>query len=143
MPLYTFLHNLLNVLAQTANKMGLQKNICNTRQRALCMLQMSSVQIRTGPWRVPVLSGPKGAVHAIPTGQEEQKPSISLSLPHLNHSPDHDLMQRDSVLWVRTWRGLKQWHSTFFSSRASICHFSSNLYPLSCWCMIQVMHCLK
>jgi hypothetical protein len=26
MPLYTFLHNLLNVLVQIANKMGLQKN---------------------------------------------------------------------------------------------------------------------
>jgi hypothetical protein len=27
MPLYTFLHNLLNVLVQIANEMGLQKNI--------------------------------------------------------------------------------------------------------------------
>jgi hypothetical protein len=27
MPLYTFLHNLLNVLAQIANQMGLQKKI--------------------------------------------------------------------------------------------------------------------
>jgi hypothetical protein len=27
MPLYTFLHNLLNVLVQIANKMGLQKNM--------------------------------------------------------------------------------------------------------------------
>jgi hypothetical protein len=26
MPLYTFLHNLLNVLVQIANKMGLKKN---------------------------------------------------------------------------------------------------------------------
>jgi hypothetical protein len=27
MPLYTFIHNLLNVLAQIANKMGLQKKL--------------------------------------------------------------------------------------------------------------------
>jgi hypothetical protein len=27
MPLYTFLHNLLNVLVQIANKMGLQKKM--------------------------------------------------------------------------------------------------------------------
>jgi hypothetical protein len=27
MPLYTFIHNLLNVLVQIANKMGLQKNV--------------------------------------------------------------------------------------------------------------------
>jgi hypothetical protein len=29
MPLYTFLHNLLNVLVQIANKTGLQKEILN------------------------------------------------------------------------------------------------------------------
>jgi hypothetical protein len=27
MPLYTFIHNLLNVLVQIENKMGLQKNV--------------------------------------------------------------------------------------------------------------------
>jgi hypothetical protein len=32
MPLYTFLHNLLNVLIQIANKMGLQKNIKKLKQ---------------------------------------------------------------------------------------------------------------
>jgi hypothetical protein len=34
MPLYTFIHNLLNVLVQTANGMGLQKKIVGKRNRA-------------------------------------------------------------------------------------------------------------
>jgi hypothetical protein len=31
MPLYTFIHNLLNVLVQIANKMGIQKNVAHGR----------------------------------------------------------------------------------------------------------------
>jgi hypothetical protein len=34
MPLYTFIHSLLNVLVQIANKMGLQKNLSCSLQPA-------------------------------------------------------------------------------------------------------------
>jgi hypothetical protein len=37
MSMYTFLHNLLNVLVQIANKMGLQRNAYLTRHYALKM----------------------------------------------------------------------------------------------------------
>jgi hypothetical protein len=39
MPLYTFLHNLLNVLIQTAIKVGLQKNVATWRSVAMATLK--------------------------------------------------------------------------------------------------------
>jgi hypothetical protein len=55
MPMYTFLHNLLNVLVQIANKMGLQQNYYNYRAITLCIVLCTCLFICLCPLRKLVL----------------------------------------------------------------------------------------
>jgi hypothetical protein len=44
MPLYTFLHNLLNVLVQTGNRLRLQKKtFSDTGRNSVCMCEVTFV----------------------------------------------------------------------------------------------------
>jgi hypothetical protein len=46
MTLYTFLHNLLNVLVQVADKMGLHKKICDVKISKYCRVTVISQLIQ-------------------------------------------------------------------------------------------------